>query len=137
MSRTEPQGHIEQELLSVLTRHLPVGMEGIAAAQADATFDLLHRRMAHRYRVFVDENARGGMQALRQTANEHRDSTTTGLAGRACGRCRGSSGDPEPWPCPVWRVAVLLGVARDRPPPGDGVGEEASPTRGGVEPCRA
>lgn len=120
MSRDEATGRIERELLSVLTRHLPFGMEGIAVAQTGATVDLLQRRMTHSYRVFVDHDARAAMASLRTLATDHRASRAT--TGGGCGRCATTTDPSQSWPCDVWRIATMLGVVAEDGSPQDGPG---------------
>lgn len=109
------QSSIEREIRATLIRHLPIGLEGVGAAQTRAILDVLRRRTVHPYRTLVDTDARSGMRLLRAAALRHRDSVLRHPDGaRTCGICR--EGDRlAAWPCPVWSAAVLLRLVHESP----------------------
>lgn len=100
---------IEQEIRSILIRHLPVGLEGIGIAQTQAVVRMLDRHSAGR--SAVDSDQRKGMVLLAATAQAHASSATFTPDNEGhCGMCRSEDSSSPVWPCSVWTSAELLGL---------------------------
>ena len=108
---------MESEITDCLARYLPIGMEGVAAAQARGLLTVLGQ--STRSRSPVTEEARAGFRAVREMALEHRPSGRR-RSRRECPVCRSapSSSSAAAWPCRVWDSALAIGVVapEDAPP---------------------
>jgi hypothetical protein len=105
---------LQRELVSVLTAHLPIGMEGVGSAQAQSVQEVLHRHGHRQTRDEVPDQQRQGLRMLRDLAMTHRDSAVIALDGQeVCLMCVDNErvDGAVVWPCPVWVVAEMLGVA--------------------------
>lgn len=114
MTNATTSAVFERELRHLLIRHLPVGLEGIGVAQANAVLNLVQRREQHRARPIVSPTQREGMRLLKKAAEAHASAATIGLDGETvCTVCRGEDGEVAVWPCPVFSAAELMGVIDD------------------------
>lgn len=115
---SQRQMALRSELHATLTNHLPIGLEGVADAQHEAVMAILHRYSQPRQRVVVPAEDRPGMRILHDLAMDHERSRIL-ISGEdgACQMCRDIDEPEVPvsWPCPIWRVAALLGVVWDAP----------------------
>lgn len=109
---------VHGDVLRTLARYLPVGMEGVAAAQARGVEAVLVRDRATR--TAVAEETRPSLREVRDMVLEHRpDGRRSSLSPPRCPVCRRSpgSGDGQVWPCRVWSAGVALGVVNDEDAP--------------------
>ena len=101
----------ESEITDCLARYLPVGLEGVAAAQAQGLIAALGGPGGSREQGPVEEVTRSGFRAVREMALEHRPSVRV-RSRRECPVCRSgpTSFSGTPWPCRVWNSALAIGV---------------------------
>lgn len=99
---------VHHELVITLVRHLPLGLEGVGMAQAQAVVRLLSATAAFDQPV---PRHGEGLALLSGLAGEHVP-FEPGWRRRThlCGSCR------EPWPCRMRRAAGLLDATRDARP---------------------